>query len=81
MTSTAAGTTMTSTAAGTTMTSTVAGTTMTATAIAGHNKHGLYLYLPVCATIAPKKGRRRQVLLLYTGRKASASLPQTDPEH
>jgi hypothetical protein len=48
---------MTSTVAGTTMTSTIAGTMMTATAIAGHNKHGLYLYLLVYATIALRKKR------------------------
>jgi hypothetical protein len=46
---------MTSTVVGTKMTSTIASTMMTATAIAGHNKHSLYLYLPVCATIAPPK--------------------------
>jgi hypothetical protein len=62
--------------------------TMAATAIAGHNKHGmistvkgLYLYLPVCATIAQRatKTNSKFVCVQQTGREASTSLPQTDP--
>jgi hypothetical protein len=66
------------------MTRTAAGTTMTATAIAGHNKHGTTstASISICLStqlLRQKKDDERQVLLLYTDRKASANQPQTDP--
>lgn len=66
-----------------TITNTTAGTVLT---IAGRNKHGttkhgLYNYLPVCATIAPKKKDEENKFYCtrFAVRKASVSQPQTDP--